>query len=159
MIYAKNKGKKFEVFNTETRPLLQGRKTAKELAKSGIKVTMVVDSAARDAIKNSDVMIIGADAVLSDGSVINKIGSGLFSQIAHDFKKQVYIAADSWKFSRKNVKIEERAYGEIWKKAPESVKIKNPAFERIEPKYITGIISELGILRPKDFVKKARRMN
>ena len=50
LIYSKRKGKKFEVYNTETRPLFQGRKTAKELSKAGIKVTMFVDSALEDAL-------------------------------------------------------------------------------------------------------------
>ena len=48
LIYSHKKKKKFEVYNTETRPLFQGRKTAKELAKAGIKVTMFVDSAAQN---------------------------------------------------------------------------------------------------------------
>jgi len=42
LIYAKKKGKKFQVYNTETRPLFQGRKTANELKKAGIKVTMLL---------------------------------------------------------------------------------------------------------------------
>ena len=50
LIYAKKKGKKFEVYNTETRPLYQGRKTAEELKKSGIKITMFVDSAIKIAL-------------------------------------------------------------------------------------------------------------
>ena len=42
----KVKGLKFKVFNTETRPLYQGRKTAKELVEEGIDTTMVVDGVA-----------------------------------------------------------------------------------------------------------------
>src|SRR3990172_11830122 len=45
LVYAKRNGKKFDVYNTETRPLFQGRVTARELAKNGIKVTTFVDSA------------------------------------------------------------------------------------------------------------------
>ena len=45
LIYARRKGKKFQIYNTETRPLFQGRLTAKELSRAGIKVTMFVDSA------------------------------------------------------------------------------------------------------------------
>jgi translation initiation factor 2B subunit (eIF-2B alpha/beta/delta family) len=55
LIYAKKKGKKFEVYNTETRPLFQGRKTAKELRKAGIKVTMFVDAAVGIALSGEDV--------------------------------------------------------------------------------------------------------
>ena len=51
---AKRRGITFEVHNTETRPLYQGRKTAIELVKAGISVTHYVDSAARHALKKSD---------------------------------------------------------------------------------------------------------
>ena len=89
LIYAKKHGKKFQVYNTETRPLYQGRKTARELKKSGIKVTTFVDSAAAIALEKqnkkdkvySDLVFFGADAILKSG-VINKVGSGMFAEIA-----------------------------------------------------------------------------
>ena len=160
LIYAKKHGKKFEVFNTETRPLFQGRKTAKELSKAGIKVTMISDSAVGDAlekggtIKKASMLVIGADALLKNGDVINKIGSNMFAEIAHNNKVLVYVIADSWKFSKRSVKIEEREYKEIWKNAPKHIKVKNPAFETVKSKYITAIISELGICKPSVFVKR-----
>lgn len=163
LIQAKKQGKKFIVYNTETRPLLQGRKTTKELSKAGIKVTQIVDAVAgmtlrkKSLFKKSNVVLLGADAILKDGSVINKMGSGMFAEIAHHNKVQVYIITDSWKFTPKNIKIEERGFKEIWKKAPKNVKIKNPAFGKIYPKHITKIVSELGILKPKKFVKKVRK--
>ncbi len=160
---AKKQGKKFEVINTETRPLYQGRKTAEELSNAGIKVTNIVDSAAGDAltkggkIKKADLMIIGCDAILSDGSIINKIGSGMFAELAYMHKIPVYAAGNSWKFSSGNVKIEERNFREIWKNASKRIKIKNPAFEKIDKKYITGIISELGILTPDEFIRAVKK--
>ena len=158
LIYSYDDGRKFEVFNTETRPLFQGRKTAKELSRAGIKVTTVVDAAARQQIKKSNIMLIGADAILSDGSVINKIGSNMFAEIAkHDFKKKVYVVTDAWKFSKRKVEIEERNFEEIWDTEAKKIRVKNPAFEKVEAKYITAIISELGILSPKQFVEKVRK--
>jgi len=160
LIYAKKHGKKFEVLNTETRPLFQGHKTAKELSKAGINVTMISDSAVGDAlekggtIKKVNALIIGADALLKNGDVINKIGSNMFAEIAHNNKVPVYVIADSWKFSRRDVKIEEREHKEIWKNAPKHIKIKNPAFETVKSKYITAIVSELGIYKPSVFVRK-----
>jgi len=165
LIYAKKKGKKFEVLNTETRPLYQGRKTAEQLEKAGIKVTMFIDSASALAIEKenkkdkiyADYVFLGADAILKNGDVINKIGSGMISEIAYKNKIPVYIIADSWKFTPKNVKIEERDFHEVWKNAPKHIKIKNPAFEKVPSRYIKAIVSELGILNPKKFVKKARK--
>lgn len=163
LIYAKLKGKKFEVYNTETRPLFQGRKTAKELAKAKIKVTEFVDAAAQEAIKKSKVIFLGADAITNKGDVINKIGSGMISIIAKKHKVPLYICTDSWKFDPRTIKgfktIEERPEKEVWKENYKLIKERNPAFELIENKYISGIISDLGILKPKQFVKKVKEAN
>lgn len=157
LIYAKKKGKKFQVYNTETRPLYQGRLTAKELSKAGIKVTMSVDSASEDAMsgetgKKVDKVFIGADALLKEG-IINKIGSELVSIIARDKKIPVYIIADSWKFTKRKIPIEQRKLKEIWNNAPKHIKIKNPAFEFVRKKYITKIITEYGIMNYDKFVR------
>ena len=161
LIYSKKKGKKFEVYNTETRPLYQGRKTARELRKAGIKVTMFIDSALSVAIEKdnrndkiySSKIFLGADALLKKG-IINKIGSNLIAKIGRMEKVPVYIIADSWKFSSKNVPIEQRKLNEVWNRAPKNIRIKNPAFEFVPEKFITKIISEHGILGYGEFVRK-----
>jgi translation initiation factor 2B subunit (eIF-2B alpha/beta/delta family) len=164
LIYAKKKGKKFEVYNTETRPLFQGRKTAKELKKAGIKVTMFIDSGMDVALSRKqktnrvNKILIGADALLKTGA-INKIGSGILSKLAKINKIPLYIVADSWKYSPKSVKIEERNFHEVWKKIPKKshIKIRNPAFELVKKKYIKGIISELGLMKYQKFLKEVKR--
>lgn len=159
---AKKSGKKFEVYSTETRPKYQGRKTAKELSKAKIKVTEIVDSAAgltlvrSKTLKKSDVMIVGCDAITSQG-IINKIGSGMFAELAYRHKIPVYVCSTIWKFIDKPLKIEERNFNEVWENAPKKVKIRNPAFGIMDKKYITGIISEFGILSFNEFIKTAKK--
>lgn len=152
LIYAKENGKKFSVYNTETRPHLQGRMTAKELSRNNIPVTNFVDSGMHEAIKSVDLVLLGADAILKNG-VINKIGSEAIAEIAHVHKKPVYIVADSWKYFPKNVKIEERDFQEVWKNAPRKIKVRNPAFEKISKLYVSKIVSELGVLSYNQFLK------
>ena len=160
LIYSKKKGRQFQVYNTETRPLYQGRKTAEELREAGIKVTMFIDSAAATAIEKedekdkiyADKIFLGADALLKDG-IINKIGSGMFAELANKNKVPVYIIADSWKFSYNKIPIEHREINEVWDNAPKTIRIKNPAFEFVDKKYITGIITELGLMEYDEFVK------
>ncbi|GAG35908.1 unnamed protein product, partial [marine sediment metagenome] len=147
LIYAKNKGKRFEVYNTETRPLYQGRKTARELKKAGIKVTMFVDSALGVALskeqgtKKATKVFLGADALLKKG-IINKVGSEVIARIAHQEKIPVYVIADSWKFTKKKVPLENRKLNEVWDAAPKGVKVKNPAFEFVKGKYVERVVSE-----------------
>lgn len=159
LIYAKKKGKKFEIYNTETRPLFQGRKTAKELRKVGIKVTMFVDSALGVALskeqgtKKVDKVFLGADALLKNG-IINKIGSEVICQIAKNEKIPVYVIADSWKFTKSKVPIEQRELNEVWGRAPKNIRIKNPAFEFVPKKYINGIVSDVYAFKYNVFLKK-----
>jgi len=159
LVYAKRKGRKFEVYNTETRPLFQGRKTAKELAGAGIKVTLFADSAideiftGKQGIKKPNLIFLGADALMKKG-IINKIGSELIAKTAKQNKIPVYIIADSWKFTNSKISLEQRNLREIWDKAPKKVKIKNPAFEFVNKKYIKGIVSEYGVLSYSLFLKR-----
>lgn len=161
LIYAKKKGKKFEVYNTETRPLFQGRRTAKEVGKAGIKVTMFVDCAAAFAIEKDskkdkiyvNKIFLGADALIKKG-IINKIGSKMIAELAYFHKIPLYIVADSWKFTKRKVPIEQRPLNEIWDKAPKNIKIKNPAFEFVPKKYIRAIVSEFGVLSYDKFLKR-----
>jgi len=164
LIYAKKKGKKFEVYNTETRPLFQGRKTVHELRRAGIKVTMFVDSALGVALskeqgtKKADKVFLGADALLKKG-VINKIGSEVIANISRDNKIPVYVVADSWKFTKSKIPLENRKLNEVWNRAPKKIKIKNPAFEFVNKKYISGIITEFGLMKYGNFIRKMRNFS
>lgn len=162
LIHAKKKGKKFEVYNTETRPLFQGRKTAKELRKNKIKVTMFVDSAVGIALskeqgtKKVKKIFIGADALTKKG-VINKVGSEVIARLAKEQKIPFYIVADSWKFTLEDLPIEQRKLNEVWDRAPKNIKIKNPAFEFVDKKYITGVVTELGLMKYGRFVQVMKK--
>lgn len=164
LIYAWKNGKRFEVYNTETRPLFQGRKTAKELGNAGIPVTTFVDSAMGVAIskeqgtKHVTKVMVGADALLKKG-VANKIGSEVLAQISKNEKIPFYIVADSWKYSPKNIKLEMRDFNEVWEKMPRNfhIKVKNPAFELIKKKWINGIFTELGFMKYNTFLKKIKK--
>ena len=160
LIYSKRKGKHFEVFNTETRPLYQGRKTSKELRRAGIKVTMFVDSAALIALANNsnkkaDLIFLGADALTTKG-VMNKVGSAMYAELARLHKIPFYIVSSSLKFTKKQIKIEQRQKEEVWNNKKAKIKIMNPAFEFIPKNLIKGLISEYGILKYNDFLKKVK---
>ena len=161
LINAKKKGKKFQVYNTETRPLFQGRKTAKELIKAKIKTTMFIDSAMAIALekkqntKKVSKIFIGADALTKKG-VINKVGSGMLAELAKKHKIPLYVIADSWKYTSKNIAIEQRELNEVWDQAPKNIKIKNPAFEFVPKELITKIITEYGNLSYEKFLKSVR---
>ncbi|MDD5193320.1 MAG: hypothetical protein PHF67_01920 [Candidatus Nanoarchaeia archaeon] len=164
LIYAKKHGKHFEVYNSETRPLFQGRRTAKELRKANIKVTMFVESALKIALTKEqdkeektnpvDIILLGADAITKKG-VINKVGSGMISDLAKSNHIPLYVISDSLKFTKKPVKLEQRNPKEIWKN--KKIRIENPAFEFIPKENIVGIVSEFGILKFNEFLRRVEK--
>ena len=159
---AKKDGKTFEVIVTETRPVFQGRITAKEMLALDVKTTFIVDSAARSFMRNADLVIVGADALTSEGNVINKIGTSTIALLAHEARKPFYVVSELLKFDPATVcgdfeKIEERSPEEIWKNAPEKLIIRNPAFDVTRRDFIHGIICEEGIISPHSVVEVMHR--
>ncbi|OLS14055.1 MAG: translation initiation factor IF-2 [Promethearchaeota archaeon CR_4] len=160
LIEAHKQGKQFDVICTETRPRYQGRLTAQELADAGIHVTQVVDSAMRWAIHNYevDLILIGADAITSDGTVLNKIGSRLLALVAREEHVPFYVASPLLKYNPETVfgkweKIDMRDGNEIWgkyEKKPENIEILNPAFETVARTYINALITEAGVFPPEN---------
>lgn len=161
-------GKRFTVRNTETRPRFQGRKTAEELAALGIPVIHSVDSAGRLSIKKSDIFLFGADAITSEGNVVNKIGTSMFVEFANLYQIPVYSCTNSWKFDPATIggadePIEERDPAEVWGGAPgesqppAGVTIINPAFELTPADKISGIITELGVFKPETLVSEVQK--
>ncbi|MEM4647713.1 MAG: translation initiation factor eIF-2B [Candidatus Pacearchaeota archaeon] len=160
--FAKKLGKNFTVYVTETRPLFQGRITAENLAKAGIKVVLGVDSNAFNFLKKADMFLFGADAITSEGDIINKIGTAMFAEIAQKLNVPCYCLSLSIKYDPitrygYQEEIEQRPAKEIWNKKIKNLKIVNPAFEIVKAKNINAIISEYGILAPTAFVEIANK--
>ncbi len=154
-ILISQKNKKISVYNTETRPLMQGRITSKKLIENGIKTTMIIDSAIDFFISSysgdlkMDKVMTGFDAISINGSAINKIGSYGASLSCKVNKVPFYITGSLLKLDSQNtINIEIRHNNEIWKN-PNSNKINmiNIAFDYIPKEYITGIICEFGIIK------------
>jgi len=159
---AKYEGKVFELICTETRPVLQGQITAKEMLDMGIKTTFIVDSAARFFMNDVDLVLVGADAITSEGNVINKIGTSMVALVAHEARAPFYVVSELLKFDPATVsgdyeKIEERSPNEIWKNAPKELTIRNPAFDVTRRDFIHGIICEDGMISPHSITEVMHR--
>ena len=145
---AKKQGRRFEVFVTETEPKGQGILTTKELLKVGIKVTFCIDSAVGHVMGNVDKIMIGCDAILPDGSIVNKIGTFPMSIVAMQFARPVYVLGETLKYTRR-VEIEERDPREVIDPSIiKGAKIINPAFDVTPAEYIHVIITERGLMSP-----------
>ena len=154
-------GKHFSVFNTETRPFLQGaRLTAWEFQKLGIPSTLVVDSAAGMLMRRGEIgcVITGADRIAANGDTANKIGTYTLAVLAKENGIPFYVAApistvDMRLSNGDQIEIEERSSDEVTEFrgvqiAPEGVEAYNPGFDVTPAKYVSAIITEAGISRP-----------
>jgi methylthioribose-1-phosphate isomerase len=153
-------GKGVRVFADETRPWLQGaRLTAWELMKDSIPVTLITDNMAGWLMKSGEIdfCVVGADRIAANGDTANKIGTYSVAVLAKENRIPFYVAApistlDLKLASGDEIPIEERAASEVTHvqgvgTAPEGVKVRNPAFDVTPARYITGIITEKGVVR------------
>jgi ribose 1,5-bisphosphate isomerase len=159
---AKSEGRDFEVICTETRPAFQGRITATEMLQLGVKTTLIVDSAARSFMHDVDLVVVGADAITSEGNVVNKIGSSTIAVLAHEARKPFYVVSELLKFDPATLygdyeRIEERSPSEIWKETPTGLNVRNPAFDVTPRDLIHGVICEEGIVSPQSVAEVIHR--
>ena len=147
------------VWVDETRPWLQGsRLTAWELARDGIPVTVITDSAAAQMMRRDPPTwaIVGADRVAANGDVVNKIGTYSLAVVARHHGVRFMVAAPSSTLdvataSGDGVVIEQRDPGEIWEAAggaPAGAEADNPAFDVTPAGLVDALVTERGVASP-----------
>jgi len=158
IVTAHKQGKVDKVYVKETRPALQGLITAKALSDAGVDVVLIPDSSVRHYMKKVDKVVVGADTVVANGAVVNKIGTSLVALAAKEARVRLYVASETYKFSPYTVvgelvPIEVRDPREIvdeeWLKENPNVRVFNPVFDVTPPEYIDAIITEKGIIPPQ----------
>jgi len=165
-------GKKIFVYADETRPRSQGaRLTAWELKNEGVPHQIIPDNAGAYLMSQGkvDLMIVGADRIAKNGDVANKIGTLEKAIVAKEYGVPFYVAAPTSTVDRNcpdgtKIPIEQRSEDEVlYQTGPNGEgKIKkilvcspgsgaiNPAFDVTPAKYIAGIITEKGIIKPSE---------
>jgi len=167
---AVEQGKKIKVYADETRPFLQGaRLTAWELMEDGIDTTVICDNMAASLMQQGliQAVVVGADRIAANGDAANKIGTYNVAILAKEHGIPFYVAApwstiDMATLTGDFIPIEERPQVEVThhggkQLTPDGVAIRNPAFDVTPARYITGIITERGVLRPP-FARSLKEM-
>lgn len=168
--FAYRQGKRILVLVDETRPRLQGAMlTAWELEQEGIPHIVIVDNAAGYYMRRGevDMVIVGADRVAVNGDLANKIGTYEKAVLAAENGIPFYVAAPKMTFdpnciSGEQIEVEERSEEEVryvygLNESGElsrvlimgrDTPVRNPSFDITPARYVTGFITESGILRP-----------
>ena len=158
---AHEQGRKIHVYVDETRPLLQGsRLTMWELGRAGIPCTLITDASAAALMRQAkvDVVLVGADRICANGDFANKIGSYGLAVLARHHGVPFYCAApwstvDVALADGDLIPIEQRSPAEVTVMAgrpiaPEGVEALNPAFDVTPARYVTGFVTDRGIVQP-----------
>eukprot|EP00163_Fabomonas_tropica_P012014 TRINITY_DN2308_c0_g1_i5.p2 TRINITY_DN2308_c0_g1~~TRINITY_DN2308_c0_g1_i5.p2 ORF type:complete len:152 (+),score=37.71 TRINITY_DN2308_c0_g1_i5:754-1209(+) len=134
-----------------------GQVTVKHLVEAGIPVTVVLDAGVARVMEKVDLVIVGAEGVVENGGIINKIGTYQVTMAANSLKKRVYVVAESFKFvrlyplgqsdlpeSHKNVADTVEAVGSAYEGAFRDSSL----VDYTPPQYITLLFTDLGIFAP-----------
>jgi len=154
-------GRIAEVYNTETRPWLQGaRLTAWELMREGIPGQLIADGAAAHLMSTTriDWVIVGADRIAANGDTANKIGTHMLAVVAKHYGAKFMVVAPSGTFdlslaSGDLIPIEERTAKELTEFkgaqiAPTGMRAFNPVFDVTPASLIDAIVCERGVVTP-----------
>ncbi|CAI7739397.1 unnamed protein product [Closterium sp. NIES-53] len=151
---------------TETRPYNQGsRLTAFELTHDGIPALLIADSAAASlkAAGRIDAVVVGADRIAANGDTANKIGTYSLALSAFHHKTPFFVAApltsiDAAIKTGEEIVVEERHSAELTHSlggagpqvAPHGIDVWNPAFDITPAQFITGLITDRGVIWKKE---------
>jgi translation initiation factor 2B subunit (eIF-2B alpha/beta/delta family) len=84
---------------TVSEPGSEGRRLAAELKSSGLTVELIADSESADAVRESDLLLLGADTVFRDGSLVNKVGTLAIARAAKEAGVPVIVACETFKLA------------------------------------------------------------
>jgi len=150
LIFAKEAGKNINIICTESRPMNEGVQLARQLGKKGINVKLIVDAGVYSLLPDADLILVGADAVSSSG-LVNKIGTHGLAIAAKQYNKTLYALCSMDKILPKEYPIifkYQKNPKEIISQTIKNVTPVNYYFDLTPLEFITGIITEKGILSP-----------
>jgi translation initiation factor 2B subunit (eIF-2B alpha/beta/delta family) len=147
-------GKQFRVLITESRPNNDGLITAEMLSQDGLPVGISVDACTGELVAQADMMMVGAEAIMADGSAICKVGTYPSALMAKTYGVPVFVVVDTMKFN-----ITSSLGLSLWLDAVERsdvvetgtherADVIGSVFDRTPSDLIRGIVTEKGILSP-----------
>ena len=139
-------GKAFEVYATESYPGMEGTRLAKDLIASGVQVKLIPDSTVGSTISSINLVLTGADSVLTDGSLVHKIGTRNIAADAKEHGIPFCSVCETTKFSIQDF-------------LGEKPKILEEIFDVTPAEYISTFITEQGTTQPNDVGQRIRIMS
>jgi len=155
--------KHFSLYILEGRPDASGARASEYFSKAGIPTTVILDAAMGYVMEGVDSVLLGAEAVVENGGIVNKIGTNALSICARAHDKPVYVAAESYKFARlyplnqKDLPSSKRLPLQFVDttcepiapvKVAVEVKVEHSLTDYTPAQFITLLFTDLGVLTP-----------
>lgn len=161
LIAAHEQGKKFRVVIVDSRPLFEGKPLARELAEAGISATYVLITGLAFALKDVTCVFLGAHAMLSNGMLYNRVGTGQIALSAYTKNIPVVVLCESIKFSDR-VLLDSVTFNELGSPNaltnlsidPEGSEVPSPALQNWRDEPNLNILQLLYDVSPPTFIKK-----
>jgi len=131
-----NGRRRFQVYATESYPGMEGKQLAKALVDVGVPVKLVADSAVDSVMPDVDLVLVGADSVLADGSLLHKVGTRDIATAAHERGILFYSVCETAKFSTADF-------------LGEPVQTSN-LFDVTPSQYVSKYMTETGAVEPRE---------
>jgi methylthioribose-1-phosphate isomerase len=161
-------GRITRVFNTETRPWLQGaRLTSWELLTDGIPAKLIADGAGAHLFATGQVqwLVVGADRICANGDTANKIGTCELAIAARHYGVRVMVVApastvDLATARGADIEIELRAPDELLgiagvRTTADGVQAWNPVFDVTPAALVDALVTERGVLERPEAARMA----
>lgn len=133
---------------SESRPLCEGYALTDQLSEWGIPTVLITDAQLGLFVKQADLVLVGADAILEDGAAVNKAGTYLLALAARDQGVPFYVCCESFKRRSAGMgplELEEMGTEEIGAPEQPHVTVRNVYFDVTPRRLITGWINEHGL--------------
>jgi translation initiation factor 2B subunit (eIF-2B alpha/beta/delta family)/8-oxo-dGTP pyrophosphatase MutT (NUDIX family) len=140
---AHQSGKRLQVYVTESQPGGEGTQLTKDFSSKGIQARLVPDIKSLPDMPAVDLVLVGSDSVMADGSIVNKIGTKTIAELSNQRSIPFYVVCETAKFNTFDF-------------LGEPIKIVKSLFDLTPGKYVTKIITEQGAIEPRDVENRIR---
>lgn len=137
-----------QVLIAESRPQREGVDVAEELEEDGVDVSLFTDAAIAHTLRTNsvDAVVVGADTILRDSSVVNKTGTLGAAIAAANFDIPVYVVTAVDKISPEDsVDLETGSSDQVYE-GDRAIEVENPTFDETPAEYVSGVVTEQGLL-------------
>ncbi len=134
---------------TESRPACGGWTLAGKLARWGVSTTLITEAQIGVFVRRADCVLVGAERIMADGTIVNRVGTYLVALAAHDQGVPFYVCCET--FKRHTGRVEacefpESDPSEIGSPPAEGVTVRNVSLDSTPAWLVTGWINEKGLV-------------